>query len=265
MTTVDSDCSSCMANCVCVATDFAAMCLCACSRCKARLLRASKSAALVKTAQQHATKLEGILAVAFEAHTNFQTSFSLAVAASTQQHQQQQQSITGQQEPWAPSPHRLCSSLQQQGNAPPGSCPGRLQQGSCSSPGVALAPRFFTACGEAATSQKQQQLEECSAQAAVQEEVQQHSCAAQLSTSISHKQLANSNALQRDGLPATGGTEKAASLLLQTSQPGFVHDAVAAALECMPDYQRAWALLQQVWWSLQRHHDVYPCSCAEQP
>ncbi|KAF6251985.1 hypothetical protein COO60DRAFT_569648, partial [Scenedesmus sp. NREL 46B-D3] len=49
--------------------------------CKARLLQASKSAALTKTAQQHAAKVKGILTVACEAHTNFQTSLSLAVAA----------------------------------------------------------------------------------------------------------------------------------------------------------------------------------------
>jgi hypothetical protein len=236
-----------MLNGVCMANDFAAMCPCACPRCKASLLRASKSAALVKTSQQHATKLEGILAVAYEAHTNFQTSFSLAVAASTQQQQQQQQSSTGQQEPWAPSPHRLCSSLQQQGNAPPGSCPGRLQQGSCSSPGVALAPRFFTACGEATPSQQQQQLEECSAQAAVQEAVQQRSCAGQLPRGICQDQLASSNAaVKHDGLSATAGAETAAGLLLQTSQPSLIDDPVAAALACMPDYQQAWALLQQV-------------------
>jgi hypothetical protein len=233
------------------------MCLCACPRCKARLLRASKSAALVKTAQQHATKLEGILAVVYEAHTNFQTSFSLAVAASMQQ---QQQSSTGQQGPWAPSRNRLCSSMQQQGSMPPGSCPGRLQQGSCSSPGVALAPRFVTACGAVTSSQEQQQNEVCTVQAAVQGAVQQRSCAGQ-PTVISHDQQASSNAAVHDGISATAGTETAASLLLQTPQPGLIDDPVAAALDCMPDYQRAWALLKQVLWSIQRRQQQPCCAC----
>jgi hypothetical protein len=186
--------------------------------------------------------------VAYEAHTNFQTSFSLALAASAQQQQQLLPSSTGQQEPWTPSSYyRFQSTMQQQGRASPGACPGRLQQGSCSSTGVALAPRFFTACGESTACR--QQPEVCRLQAAVQDAVQPRSSAVQSSTGIINEQTASRNAAVQREPSATAGTEAAVGSLLQASQPG-VDDPVAAALECMPDYQRAWALLQQVWWSL---------------
>uniref|UniRef100_A0A383V538 Uncharacterized protein n=1 Tax=Tetradesmus obliquus TaxID=3088 RepID=A0A383V538_TETOB len=203
--------------------------------CKARLLRGSKSAALTKTAQQHAAKLEGILAVAYEAHTNFQTSFTLAVAASTQQ----LQAGAGQQPLETPYSSHSRTAVLQQRSAAPGSCPGRLQQASCSNPGVELAPRFFTSCGEP-TACQQQQL------AALQAPLQQ---ALQLSQSIAQaadgEQQIKRNVEAQDASTLVANLEAAAGIPQQIVQQDSSEDLVAAALACMPDYQRAWALLQQ--------------------
>lgn len=206
-------------------------------RCKAQLLRGSKSAALTKTAQQHAAKLEGILAVAYEAHTNFQTSFTLAVAASTQQ----LQAGAGQQPLETPYSSHSRTAVLQQRSAAPGSCPGRLQQASCSNPGVELAPRFFTSCGEP-TACQQQQL------AALQAPLQQ---ALQLSQSIAQaadgELQIKRNVEAQDASTLVANLEAAAGIPQQMVQQDSSEDLVAAALACMPDYQRAWALLQQVW------------------
>ncbi|WIA30001.1 hypothetical protein OEZ86_000098 [Tetradesmus obliquus] len=204
-------------------------------RCKARLLRGSKSAALTKTAQQHAAKLEGILAVAYEAHTNFQTSFTLAVAAGTQQ----LQAGAGQQPLETPYSSHSRTAVLQQRSAAPGSCPGTLQQASCSNPGVELAPHFFTSCGEP-TACQQQQL------AALQAPLQQ---AVQLSKSIAQaadgEQQIKRNVEAQDASTLVANLEAAAGIPQQIVQQDSSEDLVAAALACMPDYQRAWALLQQ--------------------
>jgi hypothetical protein len=110
---------------------------------------------------------------------------------------------------------------------------------------VQLAPRFFTSCGESTACQQQQVA---AVQAPVQEAGQLHSPA---EAAINGPQQAISNTAEEDAVAADMGTT--AGLPQQNLQQSSSEDLVAAALACMPDYQRSWALLQQVRHKLQEH------------